>query len=556
MVQIEKLAERIFSLLKGNGFKIKIFDEDGNETTDPTQGRRFFVAEPNFMITIDEDSNEVEFSKGASVDFEKSSDLQDRLKKITDSFLVNTTIKVFGKSIQPRDFSYKAKMMKENMVTPVNSHLLGQVFNKLKTFGKASAYTLSDEVGAELNDVQRVLNKLVKDGKIAVKGAEYGDPVYTLKMEEVVTEKRTDSMKKTNPIAESSLSRMTGSSRTSQQTLENIKLIIRHKKPVNEEVRGSRSRGISAIFLESNGERFRFPINHLAGARAMAQHMAHGGNMYDKVGGYITENTEWLVKLQNFNRYVTTNKLINEDSSGIVETIKENIETIKTELKKLTGSKTYETVSARISSFEREPLSEDDTSQLKDLFTIRRFDEKFEEVLPIVKQLIQEKDTYLKRIEEAANNVVRLRRDAINTIPMFEFASKNAQFGFKLNELALRITENDELAGFINKIGNKLCKESEVNDFERAIINRVLENSVVTGVKEDSDSSSKKYEVYDRQTGKIVGGPYSDRKKARSRADKLDNEYGAYRYGVRAIEEIKESESLSTFFDKYDYNFM
>ena len=80
-----------------------------------------------------------------------------------------------------------------------------------------------------------------------------------------------------------------------------------------------------------------------------------------------------------FPRPRVPNKLINEDSSGIVETVKENIQTLRTELKKLTGSRTYETVKARLETFEREPLAEDDTSQLKDLFTIRRFDEKFEE---------------------------------------------------------------------------------------------------------------------------------------------------------------------------------
>jgi hypothetical protein len=239
----------------------------------------------------------------------------------------------------------------------------------------------------------------------------------------------------------------------------------------------------------------------------MAQHMAHGGIMTDKVGSYISESTNNLLKLQSFNRYVTTNKLINEDSSGIVETVKENIETLRTELKKLTGSKTYETTKARLETFDREPLAEDDTSGLKDLFTIRRFDEKFEGVLPIIKQLVQEKDTFHKRIEEAAGNVVVLRREAINTTPMFEFASENARLGFKLNEFALRMMENDELAGFVNKVGTKLCKEGIVNDFERAVLTQVLENAKV----EENSATVRK--------------------------------------------EIKESVDLSSFFDKYTQNF-
>lgn len=40
-----------------------------------------------------------------------------------------------------------------------------------------------------------------------------------------------------------------------------------------------------------------------------------------------------------------------------------------------------------------------------------------------------------------------------------------------------------------------------------------------------------RYLVIDRQTKKVMGS-YSTRKKASTKADKLDLEYGAYRYNV------------------------
>lgn len=43
------------------------------------------------------------------------------------------------------------------------------------------------------------------------------------------------------------------------------------------------------------------------------------------------------------------------------------------------------------------------------------------------------------------------------------------------------------------------------------------------------------YEIVDKKTGLVVGKPYSSRQRARTRADKLDNEYGAYRYYVRSV---------------------
>jgi hypothetical protein len=505
MVEISGLSEKIFSLLKGNGLQVKIFDEAGSETTDPTTARRFFVVSPNIMVTIDEENKKVEFSKGRDVD-DSVTGIQKNIRKLADQFMMNSQIKVFGKSIQPRDYAYQAKMkgaaMNENMTSPHNHHLVGEVIRMIKSFTSknhqhhqpngAAFHDICSNIGEEPEDVQPVLNKLVQQGKVVAHP--YKDYViYSMAVDEAIYE---------------SFSKMFGSIKTSQQTLENVRILVRHKTPVDENVRGARSRHISAIFLECNGERFRFPHSYLPGARAMAQHMAHGGVFTDKVGEYISESTGNLLKLQSFNRYVTTNKLINEDSSGIVETVKENIETLRTEIRKLTGVKTYETVKARLETFEREALAEDDTSQLKELFTIRRFDEKFEGVLPIIKQLVQEKDTFHKRIEEAAANIVLVRRESINTTPMFEFASENARLGFKINEFALRIMENDELAGFVNKIGNKICKEGTVNDFERAVLTQVFEN---TKVAEKSTEETK---------------------------------------------EIKESVGLSAFFDKYIPNFL
>ena len=46
-----------------------------------------------------------------------------------------------------------------------------------------------------------------------------------------------------------------------------------------------------------------------------------------------------------------------------------------------------------------------------------------------------------------------------------------------------------------------------------------------------------KYQIVDRHTGLKVGKPYSCRKRARSRVDRLDNEYGGYRYYLVEVAE-------------------
>ena len=49
----------------------------------------------------------------------------------------------------------------------------------------------------------------------------------------------------------------TGTSKSSYQTLENVKLVVKHSKPVNEESRGARSRHIESIYIRRGGEQFK-----------------------------------------------------------------------------------------------------------------------------------------------------------------------------------------------------------------------------------------------------------------------------------------------------------
>jgi len=44
-----------------------------------------------------------------------------------------------------------------------------------------------------------------------------------------------------------------------------------------------------------------------------------------------------------------------------------------------------------------------------------------------------------------------------------------------------------------------------------------------------------RYQIYNTRTKQNVGKPYKCRKRARTRAEKLDLEYGAYSYTVRYI---------------------
>jgi hypothetical protein len=75
----------------------------------------------------------------------------------------------------------------------------------------------------------------------------------------------------------------------SYHPLGETKIRVAHSKSVIEEKPGARSRNIKALFIEKDGERFRFPYNHLLGARVMALHVESGGKPWDDMGEKILE---------------------------------------------------------------------------------------------------------------------------------------------------------------------------------------------------------------------------------------------------------------------------
>lgn len=108
--------------------------------------------------------------------------------------------------------------------------------------------------------------------------------------------------------------------KTSYHPLGETKIIVRHSKAVNEEVPGARSRNIRDIFIENNGERFRYPHRHLMGARVMALHVDQGGRPWDELGEKIIEMSrrrkEIMELLRWSNRLEPTNQIEEIKSRG------------------------------------------------------------------------------------------------------------------------------------------------------------------------------------------------------------------------------------------------
>ena len=316
------------------------------------------------------------------------------------------------------------------------------------------------------------------------------------------------------------MSPMAGSTKSSYQLVDdNVKLIVRHSKPVDEAVRGSRSRNIKALFIENGaGERFQYPHIHLAGARAMARHVSMGGTPYDSVGSHVAKLSEDYKKLQRFMRYAKSNNVVNEETANIIEAIRDRYQDIRKNLSRLTSVRGY---TEQVSAIQEDAYNADDekVTELRNMFTAKTFDESLEEVLPLISQIVEyriKKDDpsqrpsgeqlkdiplLIQKSENVSFHEPSEAQDEYASANILNFSEPKYEYGYKVRELASLI-EDDLLSSFLSSISNDDDVMEKLAGFEEqgqsapgalgTIVQNIMSQADEQGIfgKKDSDEVS------------------------------------------------------------------
>jgi len=186
-------------------------------------------------------------------------------------------------------------------------------------------------------------------------------------------------------------SKFYGTSHRSYLNIGEARLVIKHNQPVNQEISGSRSQHVESIYIESTqGERFKYPIKHLSGAKAMARHVSEGGNQYDDFGKYIVGLSEELASLGKFKRYMNRGGVMAESLTDYVGVVNERVSEIKKTVEKLQRENFYKET---FESFEQTILEEvpsDVAENWVDQLTIKQFNEELKGVFPYIYRLVSE----------------------------------------------------------------------------------------------------------------------------------------------------------------------
>ena len=197
----------------------------------------------------------------------------------------------------------------------------------------------------------------------------------------------------TDAMAEDITESMYGSSRRSYTDLDETKLIIRHSKAVDEDVPGARSRHIDSLYIENaEGERFKYPVIHLNGARAMQRHIANGGKPYDEIGESIIKMSEAIASLNSFKQYASGKDSMNENSADLLAKVKTKLEALKEKVQLIQNQKYYEAYTNNFFKTQAGELPEDKLNAYREQFSKTTYDERLDQLFPLVDAIVKEEE--------------------------------------------------------------------------------------------------------------------------------------------------------------------
>jgi hypothetical protein len=301
---VDIIADQLFKIIKGYGHSIVLFTDDGKKTTNPEETRRFYAKDIQMMVNfvVDKNTNEIVVNLSTGTDISTIRPMLSAIRTLANRYIIEYTVKTFGKSIQPRDFAYQAKNAPDSNVTE-------------------------------------------------------------------------------------GFSGWSGSARKSVNELGSARIVVKHRKSVDVDKRGSRTRQIESIFIENaDGERFKFPNKNITAAKAMARHVKEGGNPHDSFGQHIYAIMEELSQLKTFQRKNKRNDFF--EDVNITEEITSHYTRLRHNLKSMAGPKGY---ASQFESFDTDPtnVSQSRLDELKSSVTVSYFDESIAGSLPYVARIIE-----------------------------------------------------------------------------------------------------------------------------------------------------------------------
>ena len=219
--------------------------------------------------------------------------------------------------------------------------------------------------------------------------------------------------------------------KTSRAVKGATEVIVRHARAVDEMYPGARSqkKNIKAIFIQNHeGERFKYPFIHPAGAFAMAQHVDNGGVPHDPAGKAIVRMSEQIAQLQEFQRQVQHASL-HDDATGIAERAHARLQELKRHIDSLGKRHNYLNWRESFQDDGAPMVTELDPVTMetyKQKFTQTNFKEELSQYFPLIHSIMSEVneidlEAYVgEDQQEEINDNNKVKENTFNAFNAFE----------------------------------------------------------------------------------------------------------------------------------------
>jgi hypothetical protein len=377
-----------------------------------------------------------------------------------------------------------------------------------------------ENIKGVINNIKHIAKSYMLDFDHRIFGKELKPKNYAFKIDQNRNEKDM------SELQTEGYTPLQGSTKTSEQKLEGVKVIVRHNKAVDETSRGARSRNIQGIFVETaEGERFKYPHIHLNGARAMARHVHAGGKPHDEVGEAIVNLSDQLAKLKEVTKFARRFSQVQEQAADVLPLVDNKVSDIKKTIHKLTTASGYKEFSENYKASETVEPSIEALEELKGKFTVTKFDEKIGEVLPLLQSIMDEAKQEQDNSSKAIANRIMAKIKAGDEIDMHQpnatqqeydpekvgsFTNKEAKIAYRLSDLAAKI-KDDEMSVFLARLSDKytqyatdpniqmkINREPEIykiQDWEKATAAAIVKGLQMKTVKPEPEALPKAEDV-------------------------------------------------------------
>lgn len=161
MAKFDELADKLYQMFNSYEYDFKMYDKDGKGIANPFLARYFYIKEPNFMVIVDEDNNNVEMHK-APIDMELFKNIFKSIRNICQYHAVKLDIKNYNAKITPKD--YAPKIEKEKYIKSKQESILETKYD-VRTVNTISVYN-EDKV-VKLNYLNLVSKNPIDKSKIS-----------------------------------------------------------------------------------------------------------------------------------------------------------------------------------------------------------------------------------------------------------------------------------------------------------------------------------------------------------------------------------------------------